>query len=118
MSRRKKPEEETAEEAKERLVLERVANFATRSEKTSWNRKMDNMVKLLSKLPAIEDRILEIISKDKQPLIDEIAKLRQSMVSECVHPFEQLVVHQGFVTCKFCNRKMAIQDNGTGKEKV
>ena len=44
MARQRKPENETIGEARVRQLLESVANNADRSEKTSWNRKMDNMV--------------------------------------------------------------------------
>ena len=47
MARRKKPEGLTPEEQIIHSVKEAIANNANRSEKTSWNRKMDNMVKLI-----------------------------------------------------------------------
>ena len=50
MARRKKPENETTEQTRARRTLESIADNATRSEKVSWDRKMDNMVTLLSKL--------------------------------------------------------------------
>lgn len=113
MSRRKKPEDETTEESKHRHLLEHIANFSSRSEKTSWNRKMDNMVKLLSKLPDIEDKIFEIMKNEKQPVLDEISELRRSMVFECIHPFEQLALHETHVVCKFCNRSFGIPNERT-----
>jgi len=108
MARRKKPENETQEEIKHRRLLEEIANFSTRSEKTSWNRKLDNMVKLMSKLNDVEARIVELVAKEKQPLLDEVTELRLSMVKECVHPFEQLVLHEDHVRCKFCNRAFSV----------
>ena len=54
MARKKKPVGETKEQAEERRLLEAVANNANRSEKTSWNRKMKNMVELLTELRPIE----------------------------------------------------------------
>lgn len=91
--------------------LEVVSNFANRSEKTSWNRKLDNMVKLMAKLSPIEDEILEIIKTKKQPLLDQINKLRSTMVNECIHPIEQLVDHNNHIECKFCNRRFNITTN-------
>jgi hypothetical protein len=108
MARRKKPENETEEEIKHRRLLEVISNFSTRSEKTSWNRKMDNMVKLMSKLNEIDQRILEITAKEKQPILDEVSVLRMTMVKECIHPFEQLVLHENHVRCKFCNHNMSM----------
>jgi hypothetical protein len=106
MARQKKPENETPQAAADRRIREYVSNAATRSEKTSWGRKMDNMVRLLASLDPIEQRILEISSKEKQPVLDEIQQLRQSMVQECVHPFDQLVVKENHVECKFCTKRI------------
>lgn len=108
MARRKKPENESEQETKHRRLLEEISNFSTRSEKTSWNRKMDNMVKLLAKLNQVEARLIEITVKEKQPVQDEVAELRMSMVRECIHPFEQLILHEEHVRCKFCNRNMSM----------
>jgi hypothetical protein len=108
MARKKKPENETPEAAEERRILEFVANVAPRGEKTSWNRKMDNMVKLLAQLTPIEERILQIMREEKQPIIDQITQLRTTMVQECVHPYDQLVLKEDHILCKFCNRRMSI----------
>lgn len=110
MARKKKPENETVDEATLRRILEFVSNIASRSEKTSWNRKMDNMVKLISQLTPIEEKILEIMLKEKQPILDLINDLRTSMINECVHPFDQLVLKEDHILCKFCNRKIGIPD--------
>ena len=105
MARRKKPTGETPEQAVERRQKESIANVANRSEKTSWNRKMENMVKLLAKIRPIEQKILNL-HREKLPLLDEVHELRQTMVNECVHPFDQLIVKEDHVLCKFCNRKL------------
>ena len=110
MARMKKPDNETQREQEIRQVLERIANVANRSEKTSWNRKMDNVVKLLMTLEPIEDEILQLILSKKTPIMDEIGELRKLMVKECVHPFEYLTINENdpdnIVTCKFCNKKI------------
>jgi predicted nucleic acid-binding Zn-ribbon protein len=106
VARRKKPENETEEQAKERLLFEQISNHADRSEKTAWKRKLDNMEKLIEKLRPIEEKILDIIRDEKQPILDEIQALRQEMVKECVHPFEHLVQKDGHVECKFCNKRI------------
>lgn len=110
MARRKKPENETHEQAKQRLLFESVANHANRSEKTAWKRKLANMDKLLEKLHPIEEKILTIIAEEKQPILDEIADLRSIMVKDCVHPYEHLVEKDGYVECKFCGRKIKVPD--------
>lgn len=123
MSRRKKPEE-TTEATHTRRIKDTIANAANRSEKTSWNRKMDNMVKLLAALSPIEQQIIDLQAK-KIPLFDEIQALRLQMVNECIHPYEYLVIDQeglsltegkphepNKVRCKFCDRKLSIAKLG------
>jgi hypothetical protein len=114
MARRRKPENETKEQAKIRQLFELISNRADRSEKTAWKRKASNMDKLLEDLRPIEDKILKIYAEEKQPLLDEIAELRSLMVKDCIHPFDMLVLTaDGYVECKFCNRKIRVpQNNG------
>ena len=108
MARNPKPEDETPEEAATRHLFESVANASDRSEKTSWNRKMGNMVSLLAKLTPIEEQIMDLQTK-KMPIFDEVQQLRELMVAECIHPFQYLVkTTDDVVTCKFCNRKVKI----------
>lgn len=107
MARRKKPQEENPQEERERSLIEVVCNHAKRSEKTSWNRKMDNMVKLMAKLRPIEQQIQEL-QVAKMPIIDEITDLRLQMVKECVHPYEYLVLNTNNITCKFCEKKIGL----------
>lgn len=109
MARRKKPEDENATQQRERLIFETIANSSDRSEKTSWNRKMDNMVKLLAKLKPIEQKIMDLQSQ-KLPIFDEVQELREVMVKECVHPYQHLVLHDNHVVCKFCNKRIRIPD--------
>lgn len=116
MARRKKPDEESITEAEIRHTLEIIADNATRSEKVSWDRKMDNMVKLLAKLKPIEEQIMDLMAS-KAPIIDEVSELRRDMVRECVHPFTHLTVTSEIidgktnetVACKFCDRKFGIR---------
>lgn len=105
----KKPEGETPEQAEIRRVMETIAGAATRNEKVSWNRKMDNMMKLVEEIRPLEDEITSLIAK-KQPLMDDIAQLRQTMVQECVHPFENLVFKDDYVECKFCYKKFVVNE--------
>lgn len=118
MSRRKKPEGETPEQARVRRLLETIADGSTRSEKVSWDRKMDNMVKLLAKLRPIEEQITDLMAK-KQPIHDEVAALRSEMVQDCVHPYTHLVLKSTddgeYVQCKFCTRKFNVVEDGRKK---
>lgn len=106
MARRKKPQDETVEQTTERRLREAIANHATRSEKMSWDRKMDGMVRLLAKLRPLEDRLLDILA-EKQPILDDIAELRAEMVRECIHPYDHLVIKEGHAYCKFCGKKIS-----------
>jgi len=116
VAKKRKVENETDQQAKERKLLETVANAANRSEKTSWNRKMDNMVKLLSKIQPIEQKILDIIKNEKLPIQDEIQVLRNTMLHECVHPYEYLVIEgENQVRCKFCNKLLSVPNDSTEK---
>jgi hypothetical protein len=112
MARKKKPENETNEQTNLRKTLEQIANVANRSDKMSWNRKMDKMVKLIVKLKPIEEKILDIILNEKTPLMDDIQTVRDVMVAECIHPYEYLTSHvdpiteNKYIVCKFCDKKM------------
>lgn len=107
MARQRKPENETVEETRVRQLLESIANNADRSEKTSWNRKLDNMVKLIAKMRPIEEKILEL-SEQKLPIFDDIQALRLIMAKECVHPFDHLTYFEDHVRCKFCERRISV----------
>ena len=111
MARAKKPENETPEQARIRQLLESVSNKSLRSEKTSWNRKMDNMVKLIAKLRPLQQQRLEL-DAEEAPIADDVAALRLIMVNECIHPIDQLVFKEDFIECKFCYRKIQTVDNG------
>jgi hypothetical protein len=106
MARRKTPQNETPEQKAERQIKDTIANGPSRSEKVSWNRKMDNMVKLMTKLTPIEEEIIALQAK-KIPIYDEIQELRELMVTECVHPYEYLAVEDDYVMCKFCGKKIS-----------
>lgn len=118
MARRKKPENETVEQAEIRHSLETIADTATRNEKVSWERKMDNMVKLIAKLRPLEDKIVELLAQ-KQPIFDEISVLRAEMVKECVHPISHLAVKEedqigSYVECKFCGKRFTVVKDSNG----
>lgn len=111
MARKKRPEGETPEQAEIRRAMEAISNNATRSEKVSWDRKMDNMVKLLATLKPIEEQILELMAT-KQPIFDQVAELRSDMVHDCVHPYTHLVyktTDEGdVIECKFCMKRFSV----------
>lgn len=129
MARRKKPLNETPHERETRQQLDAIADKASRSEKVSWNRKMDNMVKLLSKIGPIEKKRTAVLAKINEAqyelrdldeewikMYDEVAILRNEMVEECVHPFDQLVHKQDHIECKFCYRRFWFRNFNNGTE--
>jgi len=107
MARQRKPDNETMTESRSRQLLESIANNADRSEKTSWNRKMDNMVKLIATMRPLEEQILKIIEQ-KIPIFDAIQELRLTMVKECIHPYDHLTYFENHVRCKFCDRRISV----------
>lgn len=109
MARRKKPEHETLEESQHRRLLEQVADAATRGEKVSWDRKMDNMVSLLAKLKPIEDQMVDLMAA-KIPILDEVSNLRREMIKDCIHPYTHLIdLGDGSARCKFCEKTFVPQ---------
>lgn len=105
MAKRKKPDNETPEEADRRRLFEGIITAADRSSRTAWDRKMRKMQKLLRRLEPIEEQILELQAQ-KIPIYDEIQAIRQDMVRECVHPYDYLVEKDGYVYCKFCEARI------------
>jgi len=107
MGRQKRPRDEMPEETRVREILELVSNNATRSERTSFDRKLRNMELLIKKLQPLEEEIIELMAK-KMPIIDEVDTLRKDMVLTCVHPTEYLIYKGTFIDCKLCNRSISI----------
>ena len=111
MARRKKPENESDNETQVRRAKDSIADNASRSEKVSWDRKMDHMVRLMAKLRPLEDKILALQAQ-KTPILDEIAILREDMVRECIHPFTNLTDKDGKIHCKFCGHAFVVANHG------
>jgi small-conductance mechanosensitive channel len=107
MARRKKHDNETVDETTERRLKEEISNNANRSEKTSWNRKMDNMVKLLAEIRPIEEQIIALTEK-KIPIFDAIQDLRKQMLQDCIHPYEYVLLETNHAKCKFCEKKISL----------
>lgn len=111
MAKRKTPEDVTEEQLAQHKAMDAISNHATRSEKTAWNRQYDNLTKLVRRLEPIEDKLMAL-QTEKVKIFDELLVLRKELVDGCVHPFEQLVTHDDYVICKFCERKMVLPKNG------
>lgn len=99
-------DEETAKKE-----LETVARFADKNQRLAWKRKMDRMDELLERIRPIEEKKLELIY-EAQPIHDEIERVRQLMVKECVHPMDYIVHKGDHILCKFCKSRLAINPNG------
>lgn len=107
MAIKRKEVNETDVQKHERLTKESIANHATRSEKTAWARKQQNLEKLIhEQVRPIEEQILDLQLK-LRPMYDQIQSMRQEMVESCVHPYEMLVTHDDAVTCKFCGKTLS-----------
>lgn len=82
-----------------KLILQQ----STTLDKSAWNRKFDNLQELVDKVNELSSQILDI-EEQKMPIIDEITKLRSTMVNECYHPEQYLFEHDDYVECKFCGK--------------
>lgn len=107
MSKRKKDENETPEQTRQRRIFESISNFANRSDKTAWERKIEKLQQLLEELQPLEQQILDLTVK-KYPIMDKITTVRKKMLENCIHPFDNLVLYDTHVHCKFCDTKISI----------
>lgn len=89
------------------LILEQVANHATRSEKTAWHRKYKNMQAYVNSINEIENSILDLMEQ-KQQIVDKMETIRLTMIDECIHPVELLMFKENHIDCKFCNKQLSI----------
>lgn len=97
-------DEEQVEEDKKN-----IGKIQTPADKISWKRKREKLEELVSEVQRGEDEILEIRSRNA-PKIKKIEKYRETMVYECIHPYEYLVHKGQYIECKFCNKKLRIVD--------
>lgn len=95
--------------------IEKIINSKPKNERIAFARKLKKMYELVDSLTPIEEKILDIIYNEKNPIMDEIQELRATMVRECVHPKDNLVYflekEEGleYVVCKFCNARLMVQ---------
>lgn len=97
----------TVEDLKNREMIEKVIKLSDRSDRTSWKRKQKNIQKLIESVNVIEEE-MQTMQASKQPLLDQILEIRNEMVDTCIHPEEFLVVHEGNVKCKFCEKVIRV----------
>lgn len=84
-----------------------VSSHQGKNDKLAWKRKVKKMEGLISDISHYEEEILKIVMA-KQPIMDDINKLRIEMVRDCIHPKDHLVHHGTYITCKFCERNISI----------
>ena len=89
--------------------LDKVSKFADKNQRLSFRRKKERMDTLLERIRPIEEKMLELIL-EKTPITDEIEKVRQGMVHECVHPRDYLVHKGTHIHCKFCSKDIQLND--------
>jgi hypothetical protein len=92
----------------EKDVFTKIVNHASKNERVAWNRKHKKLKDSIEeKITPLEMKILEI-TMEKQVYMDEVLELRATLVKECVHPREFLMMKEDHVLCKFCNRKLKV----------
>lgn len=91
----------TEEQAKKEI--DKVAAASKNDEKLAWRRKRKKLEALVDELKPYEEKILKL-HEERIPILDKIAKLRNIMVQECIHPKDQLVHKGTHIECKFCDK--------------
>lgn len=87
--------------------LQEVSKFADKNQRLAFRRKEKRIEELIERLRPFEEEKLKIIL-EMQPIMDEIKKVRETMVDDCVHPIKHLVHKGSYVECKFCNTKIRL----------
>lgn len=109
----KQQNDESDDQYNSRIKKSKVSNLATRSEKTGWLRKRKNLAEyVVDNINPIEEQIIEIRTQILQPMYDHIHELRKDLVSDCIHPFEELrELDDGTIECTFCNKKFNLTED-------
>lgn len=89
-------------------IIDYIYSISEKDKRVSWKRKHDKIQEHLNELEIIENKILDIVVTEKQPLMDKINILRNDMMQNCTHPKQYLVVYDDYVECKFCNTKISV----------
>lgn len=87
--------------------IQAVSSYHGKNAKLTWNRKIKKMQALIEDVGVFERQILEM-SLLKQPILDQIAVLRNEMVKECIHPKDHMYHAGTFLVCKFCDKNISI----------
>lgn len=84
-----------------------IANFRDKNEKASWIRKKKNLEALVAELEPIEMQLLKL-NTQKSDIMDEVNKIRRTMVVDCIHPQDYLVHYEKYIKCRFCECNISI----------
>jgi phosphoglycerate-specific signal transduction histidine kinase len=94
--------------------INKIVNAKPKNERIAFTRKLKKIEELVKSLEPIEAKILDITLNEKYPILDEIQQLRLTMVKECVHPKDHLVIYEAegdqeeYFQCKFCNAVLSV----------
>lgn len=89
--------------------LNKISSYKRKNERLAFIRKRKKLEGLVDKLKPIEDKVLEIYTNERNPVMEEIQALRSVMIKDCVHP-KDMLVHKGvYVECKFCQSKLLLK---------
>lgn len=86
-----------------------ISNFRDKNEKASWMRKKKALELLVESLAPIEEQIMKL-SYEKQDIMDQVDKVRKTMIKDCIHPQDYLVHYGNYVKCRFCENRINIKD--------
>jgi hypothetical protein len=91
-------------------LFTKIVNHATKNERIAWKRKHKKMTTMIEEnIQPIEEKILEL-TMERQVHLDELIALRDLLAKECVHPREFLVNRGDYVLCKFCNKRLTVNE--------
>ena len=94
----------------EHELFTKIVNHVPKNMRISWNRKRDKLTIIVAEnIQPIEEKILEL-TMEKQQYVDDVISLRDELIKECVHPRDSLVSKDDHVLCKFCNKKIRINE--------
>jgi transcription termination factor NusB len=105
------------EMSRDELIKKTISGVSTKREYISWNRKHNNIKKLIDDLQPVEQEILDL-QATRMGLLEQINEIRQLMVNQCIHPYEMLSVKEKHVECKFCNKKISMPKVSTNESQV
>lgn len=84
-----------------------ISSAVPKNDRMAWLRLNRELNKHLAELDEINPSWMELTSK-RQHILDHVDELRDKMISECIHPEDQLTLREGKLHCAFCNRRVRV----------